>query len=181
MWCFENYRTRFCYIKTDKVLAINQIPMKMKLDKIDRHILRILQTDAKIRNLELAERVNLSPTPCARRVKRFEDEGLIKGTTTLLDQEMLGLSLTAYIAVSMQKHTHDQFEEFESKVIQFPEVVGCSVVTGRAEDYLLKVVVTNMKHYEEFLLTRLNSLSGVNNVHTSFELRNVIPGKGLPV
>ena len=153
----------------------------MKLDKTDRQILRILQNDARISNLELAERVNLSPTPCARRVKRFEEEGLIRGTMTLLDPEKLGLTLTAYIAVSMQRHTNDIFEEFEGKVTQFPEVVGCSVVTGRAEDYLLKVVVTSMKHYEEFLLTRLNSLPGVNNVHTSFELRNVTPAKGLPV
>ena len=81
----------------------------------------------------------------------------------------------------MQKHTNDIFEEFEGKVTQFPDVVACSVVAGRAEDYLLKVVVTSMKHYEEFLLTRLNSLPGVNNVHTSFELRNVTPAKGLPV
>ena len=153
----------------------------MKLDKTDREILKILQSDARISNLELAERVNLSPTPCARRVKRFEEEGLIRGTMTLLDPEKLGLTLTAYIAVSMQKHTNDIFEEFEGKVTQFPEVVGCSVVTGRAEDYLLKVVVTSMKHYEEFLLTRLNSLPGVNNVHTSFGLRNVTPAKGLPV
>ena len=153
----------------------------MKLDSIDRQLLRILQSDARISNLELAERVNLSPTPCARRVKRFEDEGLIKGTTTLLDPEMLGLTLTAYIAVSMQKHTDDVFEAFEARVVEFPEVIGCSVITGRNEDYLLKVVVRNMKHYEEFLLTRLNSLPGVNNVHTSFELRNVTPAKGLPV
>ena len=77
----------------------------MKLDEIDRQILKILQKDARISNLELAEKVNLSPTPCARRVKRFQDEGLIKGAVTVLDQELLGLDLTAYIAVSMEKHT----------------------------------------------------------------------------
>ena len=153
----------------------------MKLDRIDRQILAILQTNAKISNLELAEQVNLSPTPCARRVRRFEEEGLIIGTTTILDQQKLGKSLTAYIAVSMERHTHDQFEKFEKKVVQFPEVVGCSVVTGRAEDYLLKVVVEDMKHYEEFLLNRLNRLPGVNNVHSSFELRNVMPNRGLPL
>ena len=153
----------------------------MKLDKIDKEILNILQGNARISNLELAERVNLSPTPCARRVKRFEDEGLIIGTITLLDREKLGLKLTAYIAVSMERHTHEQFKKFENEVVRFPEVVSCSVVTGRAEDYLLKVVVKDMKHYEEFLLRRLNRLPGVNNVHSSFELRNVTPGKGLPI
>ena len=153
----------------------------MKLDKIDKEILSILQGNARISNLELAEKVNLSPTPCARRVKRFEDEGLIIGTITLLDREKLGLKLTAYIAVSMERHTHEQFKKFEHEVVRFPEVVSCSVVTGRAEDYLLKVVVKDMKHYEEFLLRRLNRLPGVNNVHSSFELRNVTPIRGLPL
>ena len=153
----------------------------IKLDDIDRQILRILQTNARISNLELAEKVNLSPTPCARRVKRFEEEGLIIGSVTLLDPELLGLNLTAYIAVSLEKHTQQQFEEFENQVARFPEVVGCSVVTGRAEDYLLKVVVKDMKHYEEFLLSRLNRLPGLNNVHSSFELRNVLPNKPFPL
>ena len=153
----------------------------IELDDTDRKILRILQTNARISNLELAERVNLSPTPCARRVKRFEEEGLIRGAITVLDQEKLGLNLTAYIAVSMERHTNELFEEFEKKVTQFPEVVGCSVVTGRAEDYLLKVVVKNMKAYEEFLLGRLNRVPGLSNVHSSFELRNVTPNKGLPI
>jgi len=153
----------------------------MKLDSTDRKILRILQNNARISNIELAEQVNLSPTPCARRVKRFEDEGLIRGTVTILDPEMLGLNLTAYIAVSMERHTNELFEQFEKRVTEFPEVVGCSVVTGRAEDYLLKVVVRNMKEYEEFLLGRLNRVPGLSNVHSSFELRNVTPNKGLPI
>ena len=99
----------------------------------------------------------------------------------ILDPEKLGLTLTAYIGVTMERHTNEQFEQFERKVTQFPEVVGCSVVTGRAEDYLLKVVVRNMKHYEEFLLGRLSRLPGVTNLHSSFELRNVTPNKGLPL
>ncbi len=153
----------------------------MKLDSTDRKILTILQQNARISNLELAEMVNLSPTPCARRVKRYEEKGLIMGAVTLLNPEKLGLNLTVYIAVSMERHTHDQFERFEQQLTQFPEVVGCSVVTGRAEDYLLKVMVESIKHYEEFLLKRLNRLPGVANVHSSFELRNVMPMKGLPL
>ncbi len=155
--------------------------MVAKLDRVDRDILRELQSDARISNLDLAERVNLSPTPCARRVKRLEEEGVIKGSVTVLDAEKLGLTLTAYIAVTMERHTHAQFEKFEKQLLQFPELVSCSVVTGRAEDYLLKVVVRNMKHYEEFLLSRLNRLPGVSNVHTSFELRNITPTRGLPI
>ena len=153
----------------------------MTLDNTDRKILQILQGDARISNLDLAARVNLSPTPCARRVKRLEEEGFIRGSTVILDPEKLGLTLTAYIGVTMERHTNEQFDQFERQVVQFPEVVGCSVVTGRAEDYLLKVVVRSMKHYEEFLLGRLSRLPGVTNLHSSFELRNVTPNKGLPL
>ena len=153
----------------------------MSLDNTDKKILRILQGDARISNLELAAQVNLSPTPCARRVKRLEEDGFILGSMVILDPEKLGLTLTAYIGVTMERHTNEQFEQFESQVVQFPEVVGCSVVTGRAEDYLLKVVVRSMKHYEEFLLGRLSRLPGVTNLHSSFELRNVTPNKGLPI
>ncbi len=153
----------------------------MNLDDIDRQILRILQQDARISNLDLAARVHLSPTPCARRVRRLEETGCIQGSAVILDPERLGLTLTAYIAVTMERHTNEQFAQFESQVVNFPEVVGCSVVTGRSEDYLLKVVARNMKHYEEFLLERLSRLPGVSNLHSSFELRNVIPNKGLPV
>ncbi len=153
----------------------------MKLDSTDRKILTILQQNARISNLELAEMVNLSPTPCARRVKRFEDEGLIKGITTVLDPEKLGLNLTAYVALNLEHHNQDQFAEFERQVIQFPEVVSCSVVTGRAEDYLLKVVVRDIKHYEEFLLSRLNKIKGISTCHSSFELRNITPSRGLPI
>ncbi|MYG65695.1 MAG: Lrp/AsnC family transcriptional regulator [Gammaproteobacteria bacterium] len=153
----------------------------MNLDATDRKILRILQQDARISNLDLAAKINLSPTPCARRVRRLEEMGCIMGSTVLLDPEVLGLNLTSYLAVAMERHTNEQFEKFESQVVKFPEVVGCSVVTGRSEDYLLKVVARNMKHYEEFLLGRLSRLPGVTNLHSSFELRNVIPNKGLPV
>ena len=87
--------------------------------------------------------------------------------------EKLGYPLALFIAVSMDKHTADRFAEFENKVQTFPEVVSCSIVTGRSEDYLLKVRVRDMAHYEEFLLHRLNRIEGVSQVHTSFELREV--------
>lgn len=153
----------------------------LDLDKIDRRILQALQENAKISNLELAERVGLSPTPCARRVKQLEDGGYIERTLTVLNQEKLGLQLTVYIGISMQQHTPEQFEVFEAAVKQFPEVVSCSVVTGRIEDYLLRVVVRDMKHYEEFLLSRLNRIKGVDSVHSSFVLRDVVRFGLLPI
>lgn len=151
------------------------------LDNIDKAILRALQHDAKISNLALAEQVGLSPTPCARRVKQLEDAGYIERTLTVLNQEKLGLDLTVYIAVSMQKHTPEAFEIFEKAIKSFPEVVGCSIVTSRAEDYLLRVVVRDMKHYEAFLLGRLNRIHGVDNMHSSFVLRDVVRFGELPV
>lgn len=144
-----------------------------ELDNIDRQILELLQHDARMSVTELAERVYLSATPCARRIKRLEDTGIITGYHAHVDPQKLGYSLALYISVSMDRHTAERFSEFEDKVKSFEEVVSCSIVTGRTEDYLLKVVVRDMAHYEEFLLHRLNHIEGVSQVRTSFELRQV--------
>ena len=151
---------------TEKSLAID-------IDDTDKQILRLLQTQARMSITELAERVNLSATPCARRIKRLEDSGIITGYHTQTDAQKLGYPLAVFIAISMDRHTADRFELFEEKIQSFDEVVSCSIVTGRTEDYLIKVRVRDMAHYEEFLLHRLNRIEGVAQVHTSFELREV--------
>ena len=143
------------------------------LDKIDRQILALLRENARMSNLELAESVNLSPTPCARRVKQLEDAGVITGYSVTTDPRKLGYQLSVYIAISMDKHTAERFKKKEKKLREFPEVVSCSIVTGRSEDYLIKALVKDMAHYEEFLLHRLNRIEGIAQVHTSFELRQV--------
>jgi Lrp/AsnC family transcriptional regulator, leucine-responsive regulatory protein len=153
----------------------------MKLDRTDRKILEAMQRNARISNLELAELVNLSPTPCSRRVKRLEESGLIRSHVTLLNQSMLGLKLTAYIGISMDRHTPDRFEAFEQEVMDYPEVMECSVVTGQSSDYLLKAVVADMEYYEKFLLGRLTRIPGVTGVHSSFELRRVVQRTELPM
>lgn len=153
----------------------------MKLDRTDRRILELIQANGRINNLELADAVGLSPTPCARRVKRLEESGLIRGSVTLLDQSRLGLKLTAWIGISMDRHTPDRFDAFEAEVSSYPEVLECSVVTGQAADYLLKVVVPDMQHYERFLLGRLTRIPGVTGVHSSFELRRVMQRTALPL
>ncbi len=147
--------------------------MMASLDKIDRQILALLRENARMSNLELAESVNLSPTPCARRVKQLEDAGVITGYSVTTDPRKLGYQLSVYIAISMDKHTAERFSNFEKKLREFPEVVSCSIVTGRSEDYLIKALVKDMAHYEEFLLHRLNRIEGIAQVHTSFELRQV--------
>lgn len=151
------------------------------LDRTDRRILELLQVDAHISNLELADRVGLSPTPCARRVKRLQESGLIRGQVTLLDQQKLGLSLTAFIHISMDRHTPDRFDAFEAEVHAYPEVIECSVVTGQNADYLVQVVVPDMAYYERFLLGRLTRIPGVSGVHSSFVLRRVVQRTALPL
>ena len=151
---------------TNSVLPID-------IDATDKQLLRLLQTQARMSITELAEQVNLSATPCARRIKRLEEVGIITGYHTQTDAQKLGYPLAVFIAISMDRHTADRFEHFEEKIQSFDEVVSCSIVTGRTEDYLIKVRVRDMAHYEEFLLHRLNRIEGVAQVHTSFELREV--------
>ncbi|MGK0374444.1 MAG: Lrp/AsnC family leucine-responsive transcriptional regulator [Arenicella sp.] len=153
----------------------------MNLDKIDKQILHELQSNARISNLELAEKVNLSPTPCARRVKHLEEAGIITDHITLLDREKLGLNLTAMISVTMEKHTAELFEKFEQDAAQLPEVMECYLVTGQDSDFLIKALIRDMRHYEEFLLRRLTKLEGVSGVHTSFVLRQPINKHQLPL
>ena len=153
----------------------------MKLDRIDKKILSLMQENGRISNLELADQVGLSPTPCSRRVKQLEESGLISRHVTLLNAEALGLNLTAIIGISMDRHTPDRFEAFEQAVVNMPEVLECSIVTGQAADFLLKVVVRDMRHYEKFLLGQLTKLSGVSGVHSSFVLRQVINKTALPL
>lgn len=155
--------------------------MEIKLDRIDKHILRLMQKNGRISNLELADQVGLSPTPCSRRVKRLEDSGLIDRHVTLLNPEALGLSLTAIIGISMDRHTPDRFEAFEKEIVNMPEVIECSIITGQSADFLVKAVVKDMQHYEKFLLGNLTRLSGVTGVHSSFVLRQLISKTELPI
>jgi Lrp/AsnC family leucine-responsive transcriptional regulator len=151
------------------------------LDRLDKHILSLMQDNGRISNQELADTIGLSATPCARRVKRLEEEGYIERHVTLLNPERLGLNLTAILGISMDRHTPERFEGFEAAVKQFPEVLECSIVTGQSADYMLKVVVADMQHYERFLLGQLTRIPGVTGVHSSFVLRKVINHTALPL
>lgn len=144
-----------------------------EFDAIDKKIIELLLADARMSVTEIAERVNLSATPCARRIKQLEQSGIITGYHAATNPQKLGYRLAVFIAIGMDKHTAERFEQFEESIKSFDEVVSCSIVTGRSEDYLIKVLVRDMSHYEEFLLHRLNRIEGVSHVHTSFELREV--------
>jgi Lrp/AsnC family leucine-responsive transcriptional regulator len=151
------------------------------LDEIDRRILAELQRDGGLSNLDLAERVGLSPSPCSRRVKALEDSGVIEKRVTLLDRKKLGLSLTAFIQISMDRHTPERFDHFEKQVRAYPEVQGCWMITGHDADYLVKVVVPDMDHYQTFLLEKITRIDGVSGVHSSFVMRRVIDSTELPL
>lgn len=153
----------------------------VKLDRTDRRILAALQNDGSISNLELAEKVGLSPSPCSRRVKALMDSGIIGQTVTILDAKKLGLSLTALIHISMDRHTPERFEVFEQAIASYPEVQECLLITGSEADYLLKVVVKDMEDYQKFLLGRLTRLEGVSGVQSSFVMRKVVDTRALPL
>lgn len=153
----------------------------MKLDAYDRAILRKLQQEGRISNQDLAEEVNLSPSPCLRRVRRLEEEGVIDGYTARLNARRLGLNLMAFIQISMDKHIPERFEGFESAVANFPEVLECHLITGQAADYLLKVVVEDMDGYQQFLLNKITRIEGVSGVQSSFVLKSPQNTATLPV
>lgn len=151
------------------------------MDRIDKRILELIQLDARISNQDLADKVGLSATPCSRRVKRLEDDGYIRQHVTLLNAEKLDLKLTALLGISMDRHTPERFENFEKEIQTYPEVLECSIVTGQSSDYMLKVIVSDMQHYEQFLLGRLTRIPGVTGVHSSFVLRKVLDKTALPI
>lgn len=153
----------------------------MTLDRYDRHILEILQTDGRINNQDLADRIGLSPSPCLRRVRALEESGLIVGYRALLDARKLGLTLMALVHISMDQHTPERFANFEASVSILPEVLECLLITGQDADYQLKVAVRDMDHYQTLLLEKLTRITGVTGVHSSFVLRRVVDRTALAV
>ena len=155
--------------------------MELRLDKIDIRILQELQQDSSLTNQELADRVGLSPSPCLRRVKALEESGIVDRKVMILKRSELGLKLTAFIQISMDRHTPDRFVVFEEQVHSFDEVRACNLVTGQNCDYLLEVVVEDMERYHDFLLGKLTRIPGVSGVQSSFLLRSVKENTSLPL
>ena len=152
-----------------------------KLDRTDRRILAQLQADGAISNLELADKVGLSPSPCSRRVKTLQDAGFILATVAILDPKKLALDMVAMISISMDRHTPERFEAFEAAVASYQEVMECYLITGQSADYVLKVVVKDMSAFQQFLLGKLTRIEGVTGVHSSFVMRKVVSRTALPI
>ncbi len=151
------------------------------MDKLDQSILAEMQKDGSISNLELADRVGLSPSPCSRRVKQLEDEGIISGYATLVDPKKIGLKLHVMVQISMDRHTPDRFEGFEQELETYPEVISCMLFTGHSADYIIELLVESMESYQELLLNRLTRIPGVSDVQSSFVLRKVIDRTSVPL
>jgi len=153
----------------------------VNLDRYDRRILDELQREGRLSNQELADRIGLSPSPCLRRVRALEDEGLIAGYRALVDARKLGYTLYAIIHIAMDRHTPERFANFDAVVSELPEVLECLLVTGQDADYQLKVVVRDMDAYQNFLLNKITRIEGVSGVHSSFVLRHVIDRTAIPM
>ena len=150
------------------------------LDVIDRQILENLQNDARMRNVELAEKVGLSPSPCLRRVGNLEETGVIRGYATLVDAEAVGLPVSVFVSVTLEKQIEKTLEKFEKEIRARPEVMECYLMTGDA-DYLLRVVTADLGAYERFLIEHLTRIPGVASIKSSFALKQVAYRTALPI
>lgn len=152
----------------------------MKLDKTDRTILSILQNDSTISLNELAEIVNLTTTPCWKRVKRLEDEGIIYKRVALLNPEKLGLLFTAFVLLKTTDHSHEWYSCFVDTVSVFPEVIEFYRMAGEY-DYMMKVQVEDMKRFDHFYKKLVNSVKGISNVTSTFAMEPLKYTTALPI
>ncbi|MFN0163575.1 MAG: Lrp/AsnC family transcriptional regulator [Burkholderiales bacterium] len=151
-----------------------------RLDRTDRRLLELLQSDGRLSNQELAERVNLTPAPVLRRVRALEKAGLIRRYVALLDAGKLGLGLRAYVTVKLEKKGRMPIEAFRRAVQTWPEVLACHSTTGDM-DYLLQVVVTDLEHFNSFVMNSVLKQAGVIDIRSSFALEQVKETTALPI
>ena len=154
--------------------------LNITLDAIDRRILENLQDDARMRNVDLAGKVGLSPSPCLRRVGNLKETGVIRSYATLVDAEAGGLPVSIFVNVTLEKQIESVLETFEEHIRARPEVMECYLMTGEA-DYLLRVVTADLGAYERFLIEHLTRIPGVASIKSSFALKQVAYRTALPI
>ena len=154
--------------------------LKNALDVIDLKILNILQEDATISNVDLSKKIDLSPSPCLVRVKRLEKRGFIKKYVTLIDPVKVGLKVTVFIHVTLEKQIETALEIFEKEISDKPEVMECYLMTWES-DYLLRVIVDDLQSLEKFILNFMTKIPGVGNIKSSFALKQVKYKTVLPI
>ena len=158
---------------------LNQIQNTV-LDDIDKAMLRELQADGRLTNVELARRISLSPPATLTRLKRLEKDGYIRNYTAVVDREKAGYDLLCFIHIAMQMHQIEQVENFRRMLRDMPEVLECHHITGEY-DYLLKVVLRNREDLERFAVDRLTPIPGVARIHTSLVFTEVKSTTALPL
>lgn len=153
---------------------------KSEIDQIDRKILAALQKDAHVTIERLSETVGLSPSPCARRVRRLREVGVIKSTVVVLDQVKIGLPMSIFASVKLERQREEHLDRFQATVGGWPEIVECYLMTGQ-HDYLLRIVVEDLASYELFLKQKLTRLEGVASIESSFALSQIKHSQTLPI
>ena len=154
--------------------------MPERLDAVDAKILDLIQHDASLSVAEIAERVGLSSSPCWRRIKHLEDDGIIQRRVTILDREKLGLDFEVYCTVKLSLPTKDNLETFEQSVRRWPEVSQCATVTGSA-DYELRIITRDMHSFDDFLRDKVLSLGLVSNIESRIVIRSVKSSTAVPL
>ena len=144
----------------------------MKLDAYDRKILAALQRDGRLSNVQLAEEIGLSPSPCLRRVRMLEEAGVIRGYQATLDRDEVGLGLTVFVGVKVERHNDAEAEAFRQAVLQLPEVISAFLVSGES-DFLLQVVVPDLRGYDRFLTGHLLKIPGVSDIRSNLSLIHI--------
>ena len=149
----------------------------MKLDKLDRELLRLLQADGRLANAELAQRIGLSPSACFRRLQRLETSGVIAGYAAVLDGEAIGRPNTVFIEVTLDSQGNAALEAFERAVQACPDVLECHLMSGDI-DYLLRVAVADMRDFERVHRQQVAAFPHVARLRTAFAMRAVVPRRG---
>ena len=154
--------------------------MPARLDAIDRKILKELQDDGRITNVELASRVGISAPPCLRRVRSLEDAGVIRGYHAELDASKLGFAITVFAMVSLRSQAEEDLRAFENHIKTLPEVRECHMLNGEI-DFILKIVSKDLQSFQEFLTSKLTPAPNVASVKTSLTIRTAKNEPGVPL
>lgn len=163
-----------------KYVNIKRISRNMKLDAIDRKLLNELQENGRLPVTDLAHKVGLTTSPCLRRLKMLEQAGVIKGYAAQVDQSKVGLPVSVFISIKLERQREEALERFERAIRDCPEVVECYLMTG-TRDYLLRVVAKDLSAYEQFLKDTLTRIDGVASIESSFALAQVKHSSALPI
>lgn len=151
-----------------------------RLDALDRRIIAELQINSRLTIQELSAKIGLSASPCARRIRILEESGVIQGYAAIIDQTKVGLPISVFASVKLERQREDELDRFSQAVARWPEVVDCYLMTGQ-RDYLLRIVVKDLEAYEAFLKRTLTRLEGVASIESSFALGQVKHAQPLPI